>query len=51
MSMKSGLQRIFSGILVIALAITLSVPALATDLKSFSDVPTTFWAHDAIMVE
>ena len=49
MSMKSGLQRIFSGILVIALAITLSVPALATDLKSFSDVPTTFWAHDAIM--
>ena len=49
MSMKSGLQRVFSGILVIALAITLSVPALATDLKSFSDVPTTFWAHDAIM--
>ena len=32
--MKSGLQRIFSGILVIALAITLSVPALATDLKA-----------------
>ena len=49
MSMKSGLQRIFSGILVIALAITLSVPALATDLKSFSDLRTTFWAHDAIM--
>ena len=49
MSMKSGLRHIFSGILVIALAITLSVPALATDLKSFSDVPSDFWAHDAIM--
>ena len=49
MSMKSGLQRIFSGILVIALAITLSVPAFAYELKSFSDVPSDFWAHDAIM--
>ena len=47
--MKSGLRRIFSGILVIALAITLSVPAFATELKSFSDVSETHWAYSAIM--
>ena len=40
--MKSGLRRIFSGILVIALAITLSVPAFAYELKSFSDVPASY---------
>ena len=49
--MKSGLRRIFSGILVIALAITLSVPAFAAkyELKSFSDVPETHGAYSAIM--
>ena len=47
--MKSGLRRVFSGMMAIALAMALSIPAFAYELKSFSDVPTSHWAHDAIM--
>lgn len=47
--MKSGLRRIFSGILVIALAITLSVPAFAYELKSFSDVPASYPYYQQVM--
>lgn len=42
-------KRFTTAILSLVMVAALSVPALATDLKSFSDVPPTFWAHDAIM--
>ena len=42
-------KRIVTAILSLVMVAALSVPAFAYELKSFSDVPTSFWAHDAIM--
>lgn len=42
-------KRIVSLVLGLMLAISLATSASALEIKSFSDVPTSFWAHDAIM--
>ena len=39
-------KRILSVILTLTLCMGLSAPALAA--RTFSDVPATYWAHDAI---
>lgn len=44
------MKKLLSSILCSAMLMgTLCVPAFATDLKSFSDVPADKWSHDAIM--
>lgn len=48
--MKSGAtQRILSGVVAIAIAATLTVPAMAADTISFDDIGS-HWAKDSIML-
>lgn len=42
-------KRLISLLLVLMLTFSWAVTASASDIKSFSDVPNAFWAHDAIM--
>lgn len=42
-------KRFISLILSLSLAISLVTSAIASEIKSFSDVPSSFWAYDAIM--
>lgn len=47
--MKSGTRRILSGVVAIAIAATLTVPAMAADTTSFDDIGQ-HWAKDSIML-
>lgn len=47
--MKSGTRRILSGVVAIAIAATLTVPAMAADTISFDDIGS-HWAKDSIML-
>ena len=43
------MKKVLSLLLALTLSLALAVPAFAAELKSFKDVPSTHWAHDAIM--
>lgn len=42
-------KKWMAGVLACVLALALSVPALAAEPLTFSDVPEKHWAHTAIM--
>ena len=42
-------KRLFSTLLSLVMVVDMTVPAFATELKSFSDVPTNHWAYKDIM--
>lgn len=43
------MKKILSLLLTLLLCLSLCVPASAIELRSFRDVPKSYWAHDAIM--